>query len=186
MGQKSCKAYLCAMEGPFIVLHLLLMLLATVYIAFACSCYKRTFESYLCDSESTVIRARVISAKMVDRDGNPLTDEEKNDTIFMDYEVSTKYLMQLQKTFKMGSNQISTFHSLFKMIAIRADSLCGFVLDTNTDYLLVGNTDLNGEFSTNMCNVIIPWDEVSESKLDFLEGRRAPNCETVSGYSFNI
>ncbi|KAL3880836.1 hypothetical protein ACJMK2_033042, partial [Sinanodonta woodiana] len=91
---------LLAMEGHFFVLQMMLMLLGTAYMASACSCKERSFDSYFCDSESSVIRARVIRAEIVKQDGKPLTDKEKSDTFFMRYEISTKYVMRLQHTFQ--------------------------------------------------------------------------------------
>ncbi|KAL3880837.1 hypothetical protein ACJMK2_033043, partial [Sinanodonta woodiana] len=127
---------LFAMEGHVFALQMLLMLLGTAYIASACFCIRRTFDSYLCDSESSVIRARVISAEIVNQDGKPLTDEEKNDTFFMMNMIRIQYVMQLQKTFQTGSNEISTSNSCFQLIKVRSDGPCVVVLNTDTDYLL--------------------------------------------------
>ncbi|KAL3880667.1 hypothetical protein ACJMK2_033046 [Sinanodonta woodiana] len=184
--RRERDAYLFAMEGHFFALQMLLMLLGTAYIASACSCEKRTFDSYFCDSNSSVIKVKVISAENVSQDGKPLTNKRKvNDSIMMN-EIRTKYVMRLERTFQTGSNEISTFKSSFKMIALRSASRCGFVLDTNTDYLLSGNTDLRRKFSTNLCNVIIRWDEVTLSMLDLLKGLRAPICENTSNSTVKV
>ncbi|KAL3880838.1 hypothetical protein ACJMK2_033044, partial [Sinanodonta woodiana] len=136
MNIESIIENLFAMEGNFFALQMLLMLLGTAYVASACFCEERTFDSYFCDKESSVIKARVISAENVNQDGKPLTDQEKEDNFFMRIEIRKQYVMQLQKTFQMGSNEISKSNSSFQMIALQSGSVCGFVLDTNTDYLL--------------------------------------------------
>ncbi|KAL3854877.1 hypothetical protein ACJMK2_014113 [Sinanodonta woodiana] len=167
------------MEKIPIILQSLFILLVVVDVTTACSCAWRPLSAFLCDSHSTVIRARVLRAEVIDRNGNSLPEEPSDEFSFRYYMAMTRYQIQVISTFKAGPFQISTNNSVFEMTAPRADSICGFILARDTDYLLAGSTNDAGEFDTDICQKIERWNRISPSNLNLLEHKSVPDCEYV-------
>ncbi|KAL3880461.1 hypothetical protein ACJMK2_032698 [Sinanodonta woodiana] len=159
------------MERQVLFLQTLFILLVTSYVAYACICNLLTLQESLCpENNRTVLIANVKKMDTnLDANGNATTDPNAP---------NGRYEMNLEQTFKNGSNPLDTDNGVFFMYFPRNDTNCGRIFNKSDSYLLTGSVDHSGDFHSSTCEHVIPKADVvsNSTTMNILQGNHTLNC----------
>uniref|UniRef100_A0A8D2DNT4 Metalloproteinase inhibitor 4 n=1 Tax=Sciurus vulgaris TaxID=55149 RepID=A0A8D2DNT4_SCIVU len=140
----------------------LLALLRPPGLGEACSCVPAHPQQHFCNS-GVVIRAKVSSEKIVTASDDP-SDPQK----LMRYEIKQT------KMFK-GFEKVKDIRYVYTPTV---PPLCGVRLIANNQkqYLLTGDVLSDGKIFINLCNEVLPWENVSSAQRESLNHGYLINC----------